>query len=164
DQISNDLQFLGTGVGAGIGAESGRIGFTSTSDKFEKALAIVADVLENPTFPQDALDRLKGRLNVQLTQNRDRTTGIAGVVFPKVLYTTNHPYGLSLTAATLSAITRDDVVSFYKAYFQPGRAVITIVGDITPAAAKAAIDRELAGWHTGGSMPNFAYPAVAAAK
>jgi zinc protease len=164
DQISNDLQLLGTGIGAGVGAESGRIGFTSTSDKFEKALAVTADVLENPTFPQEALDRLKGRLNVQLTQSRDRTTGIAAVVFPKVLYTTNHPYGVSLTTETLAPITRDDVVSFYKSYYQPGRAIITVVGDISPAAAKQAIDRELAGWQTGGSMPKFAYPSVAAAK
>ncbi len=128
DQISNDLQLLGTGIGAGVSSESGRIGFTSTADKFEKALAVTADVLENPSFPQEALDRLKGRLNVQLLQNRDRTTGIAGVVFPKVLYTTSHPYGASLTPETLASITRDDVVSFYKSYFQPGRAIITVVG------------------------------------
>jgi zinc protease len=164
DQISNDLQLLGTGIGAGVSAESGRIGFTSTTDKFEKSLAILADVLENPSFPQEALDRLKGRLNVQLLQNRDRTGGIAGVVFPKVLYTTSHPYGVSLTPETLASITRDDVVSFYKSYFQPGRAIITVVGDITPAAARQAIDRELGGWQTGGSIPSFAYPAVAAAK
>lgn len=164
DQISNDLQLLGTFVNAGVGSESGRIGFTSTADKFDKALAVVADMLENPTFPQGALDRLKGRLNVALLQNRDRTSGIASVVFPKVLYTTSHPYGTSLTSATLASITRDDVVSFYKSYFQPGRAIITVVGDITPAAAKQTIERELAGWHAGGSMPTFAYPAVAAAK
>jgi zinc protease len=164
DQISNDLQLLGTGVGAGVSAESGRIGFTSTTDKFEKALAILADVLENPSFPLEALDRLKGRLNVQLLQNRDRATGIAAVVFPKVLYTADHPYGVSLTPETLASITRDDVVSFYKSYFQPGRAVITVVGDITPAAAKQAIDRELTGWQSGGSMPNFSYPTLASAK
>ena len=165
DQISNDLQLLGgTGVGAGIGSESGRFSFTSTSDKFDKALAIAADILENPTFPQDALDRLKGRLNVALLQNRDRTTGIAGVVFPKVLYTTGHPYGTSLTPTTLAAITRDDVVSFYKSYFQPGHAIITVVGDITPAAARQTIERELSGWHAGGSMPSFSYPAVAPPK
>ena len=164
DQISNDLQLLGTGIGASVSSESGRIAFTSTADKFEKALAILADVVENPSFPQEALDRLKGRLNVQLLQNRDRTSGIAGVVFPKVIYTTEHPYGVSLTPETLASITRDDVASFYKSYFQPGRAIITVVGDITPAAAKAAVDRELAGWARGGSIPSFTYPAVAAAK
>lgn len=165
DQISNDLQALGgTGLGTGIGEESGRFAFTTTTASFDKALAIAADVLENPTFPQEALDRLKGRLNVSLLQNRDRTTGIASVVFPKVLYGTEHPYGLSLTPTTLAAITRDDVLSFYHGYFEPGRAIITIVGDITPAAAKQAVERELAGWKAGGSMPNFAYPAAPAPK
>jgi predicted Zn-dependent peptidase len=164
DQISNDLQLLGTGIGANVGPESGRLGFTSTTDKFDKALAIAADVLENPTFPQDALDRLKGRINVQLLQLRDRTAGISSVVFPKVLYGTSHPYGLSMTPASLAAISHDDVVAFYKSYFEPGRAVITVVGDITPAAAKQAVERELAGWKPGGSMPSFSYPAVSAPK
>jgi zinc protease len=157
ERISDDMQLLGTFASAGIQSESGRLGFTSTSDKFAAALTVVADLLENPTFPQDALDRIKGRLNVSLTQNRDRTTGIASVVFPKVLYATDHPYGRSLTPASLTAITRDDVVSYYKTYYLPGRAIVTVVGDITPAAAKQTIDRELA-------MPNFNYPAAPPAK
>lgn len=165
DQISDDLQLLGgTGIGVSVSAESGRLGFASMSDKFARALAIAADVLENPTFPQEALDRLKGRINVSLLQQRDRTSGIAAVVFPKVLYGAEHPYGRSLTPATLAAITRDDVVSFYKSYFEPGHAVITVVGDITPAQAKQIVESALAGWPAGGSMPSFAYPPAPAPR
>jgi zinc protease len=164
DQISNDLQLLGTSVGTFISGESGRMGFLSTKDKFAPTLAILADILENPTFPPDALERLRSRTIVSLTQNRDRTSGIASVVFPKVLYTTDHPYGRVTTEATVKAIARDDLVSFYKSYFQPGHAVITVVGDVKADDVKQTIEKALAGWSAGGSVPSFAYPAAPAPK
>jgi len=55
DQISNDLQLLGTSINTSIGGETGRMGFLSTKDKFAPTLAIFADLLENPSFPPDAL-------------------------------------------------------------------------------------------------------------
>jgi zinc protease len=164
DQIANDLQLLGTNIGTGIAPESGRIAFTSTKAKFAPTLAILADLLENPTFPQEALDRLRGRSLVALTQSRDRTAGIAQVVFPKVLYGPDHPYGRSPDEASLQSITRDDLVSFYKSYFQPGHAIITVVGDVKPDEVKQLIDTELAGWAHGGSMPSFDYPALTTPK
>ena len=164
DQISNDLQLLGTSVGTSISGESGRMSFLSTTDKFAPTLAILADLLENPTFPPEALERLRSRTIVALTQNRDRTAGIASVVFPKVLYGTDHPYGRVTTETTVKAITRDDLVSFYKAYFQPGHAVITVVGDVKPDEVKRTLETALAGWSAGGSVPAFTYPSAPVAK
>ena len=164
DQISNELQLLGTNIGTNISAESGRMAFLSTKDKLAPTLTILADMLENPTFPQPALERLQSRTIVSLTQARDRTSGIAAVVFPKVLYTTNHPYGRSTTEASVKAITRDDLVAFHKAYFQPAHAAITVVGDVKADDVKQTIEHALAAWKAGGSMPNFAYPDVPAPK
>jgi zinc protease len=164
DQIATDLQRLGTNVSAVINPESGRLSFTSTKDKFAPTLAILADLLENPTFPAQALDRLRNNALVSLTRSRDRTAGIAQVVFPKVVYGTEHPYGRTPNEASLKSITRDDLVSFYKSYFQPGRAIISVVGDVTPDEAKQLLDKELAAWAPGGSMPSFNYPAVSQPK
>ena len=158
DEISNALQLLGTSINTSIGAESGRISFLSTTDKLEPTLAILADILKESTFPAEALERLKARTVVTLTQNRDRTAGIAAVVFPKVLYTTAHPYGRTPNESSIKSVTRDDVVSFYKSYFQPGHAVITVVGDVTERQVRQAIDGALGSWSAGGSMPSFDYP------
>ncbi len=164
DQLSNDLQMLGTSIGTSINGESGQITFQSTKDKFVPTLAILGDVLLNPTFPQDALDRLRNRLIVNLTQLRDRTAGIASMVYPKLLYGSDHPYGRVTTEQSLRAITRNDVVAFHQTYFKPGRAVITVVGDVKPDEVKAEVEKALAGWTRGGSVPAFDYPAAPAAK
>jgi predicted Zn-dependent peptidase len=164
DQISNDLQLLGTELFASISGESGRVWFLSTKDKFPQTLAVLSDLLENPTFPQEALDRLKARTLVSLKVNRDRTSGIANVVFPKTLYSSAHPYGRTVTEASVNSITRDDLVAFYKNYFRPGHAVITVVGDISQPDAKRNVEIALSGWKAGGSVPDFDYPAAPPAK
>ena len=158
DQISDALQLLGTTVGAGVGGEEGSISFVSTSKNFEPTLAILADMMLNSTFPAEALERLRARTLVNLTQAKDQPTIVGSQVFAKVLYGSGHPYGQRATETSVKAITRDDVIAFQKAYYQPGRAIITIVGDITPAQAKAAVEKGLAAWTKGGDKPSFDYP------
>ena len=163
DEIANALQLLGTSVGFGIGGEAGSISFQSTKDKFGPTLAILAEELLHPAFPEPALERLRARTLVNLNTAKDRTSSIAAVVFPKLLYG-DQPYGRSMNEETVKRITRDDIVSFHQKYFQPANAVITIAGDITLAEAKAALEKALAGWKAGGTAPSFTYPAPPAPK
>jgi zinc protease len=158
DQLSDALQLLGTNVGANVGGEEGSIGFVSTTKNFDATLAILADMMLNSTFPAEALERLRGRTLVNLTQAKDQPTIVGAQVFAKILYGNEHPYGQRTTEASVKAITRDDVVAFQKAYFQPGRAIITVVGDTTPAKAKAAVEKGLAAWTKAGDKPSFDYP------
>jgi len=158
DQLSDALQLLGTNVSAGIGGEDGSIGFVSTSKNFDATLAILADMMLNSTFPAEALERLRGRTLVNLTQAKDQPTVVGSQVFAKVLYGNAHPYGQRVTETSVKAITRDDIVAFQKAYFQPGRAIITVVGDTTSAKAKAVVEKALSGWAKGGEKPLFDYP------
>jgi len=160
DQLSDALQLLGTNVNAGVGGEEGSVSFVSTATNFEPTLAILADMMLNSTFPAAALERLRGRTLVNLTQAKDQPTVVGAQVFAKVLYGSNHPYGQRATETTIKAITRDDIVAFQKAYFQPGRAIITVVGDTTAIKAKAAIEKGLAAWAKGGTKATFDYPKV----
>src|SRR5262249_8025267 len=160
DALSNALQLLGTTVNTNIGGETGSIGFLSTSSKFAPTLDVLADMLINSTFPADALERQRAQRLVALSQAKDRTTAIAGIVFPKVLYSQAHPYGRSATERSIKAITRDEIIAFHKSYFQPGRAIVTVVGDVTSSTVKPVIERALAGWTSGGEKPTFSYPRV----
>ena len=129
DQLSDALELLGVGgFGVFIGSESGTVSFESTKSKFAPTLDVLADVLLHPSFPADAVERLRGQTLVQLTQAKDQPTVIANNVFLHVLYGDGHPYGHVQTEASVRAITRDDVVAFHRAYFQPGRAVISVDG------------------------------------
>ncbi|HEX5069457.1 MAG TPA: pitrilysin family protein [Vicinamibacterales bacterium] len=165
DALANALLLLGSeGTNFGIGGESGSAGFLSTASRFKATLDILVDKLLNSTFPAEALERLRAQRLVTFNQNKAQPGWIAGRVFPRVLYGADHPYGQYVTEESLKAITRDDVVAFAKAYFQPGRALITVVGDVKAPAVKAQIESALASWPKGGEKPVFQYPAVPAAR
>jgi zinc protease len=161
DQLSNALQLLGTTVSSNVAGETGSIAFVSTAAKFGPTLDILADMLLNPTFPAAGLERLRGQRLVALTQARAQPNAIASRVFPRIVFGSNHPYGRVVTEESLKAISPEDIVAFHKAYYQPGRALITVVGDTTQAAAKPVIEKALAAWSKGGDRPTFNYPAVA---
>lgn len=164
DQLADAQQLLGTRISTSVGDESGSMGFTALSDKLQPALDLMADMMLNPSFPADALERLRAQRLVRLTQEKDEPESIASNVFSKVLYGDTHPYGRVINEQTTRAITRDDVVAFHRAYFQPGRASITVVGDVDPAQVKAAFERAFANWAPGGDKPSFAYPAAPTSK
>ncbi len=161
EALSNALQLLGTSVNAVVGGETGSINFVSTAAKFPATLNLLSDMLVNSTFPAAGLDRLRGQRLVALTQARAQPAAIASRVFPRIVYGLDHPYGRVVTEDTLKAITRDDVVAFHKAYYRPGRALITVVGDTTAAAVKPVIETALVGWPKGGERPAFTFPTVA---
>ena len=160
NQLSDAQQMLGTQVVTQVGNESGIIAFTALKDKFEPAMALLADMLLHSTFPDSSLERNRARTLVALTQAKDQPNAIAANVFSKVAYGDDHPYGHVMSERSVKAITRDDVMAFAKAYFRPGRAIITVSGDIDPKTARAVMERTLAAWPAGGERPSFAYGAV----
>ena len=93
DQLSDALQLLGTSVSAGVGGEEGSVSFVSTTKNFEPTLAILADMMLHSIFPAEALERLRARTLVNLTQAKDQPTIVGSQVFAKVLYGSGHPYG-----------------------------------------------------------------------
>jgi len=164
EALSNALQLLGTSIAANVGAESGSVSFTSTTAKFPATLAILGDMLVNSTFPAEGLERLRGQRLVALTQARSQPGAIAARVFPRIVYGSDHPYGRVVTEESIKAITRDDVVAFHKAYFQPGRALVTVVGDVSAAGVKPVMEKALSLWTKAGERPKFAYPSVPDAR
>ncbi len=164
EALSNALQLLGTSVNASVAGESGSISFRSTTAKFPATLDIVADILVNPTFPENGLERLRGQRLVQLTQARAQPGAIANRVFPRIVYGSGHPYGRVVTEESLKAVTRADLVAFHQAYYQPGRALITVVGDTSAANVKPVIEKALGAWTKGGEKPSFTFPPVAEPK
>jgi zinc protease len=164
EALSNALQLLGGTVSTSIGSESGSMSFVSTAGKFPQTLDILADMLLNPTFPSDALERLRGQRLVALTQARAQPGAIAARVFPRVLYGGTHPFGRPVTEESLKAITREEIAAFHKSYFRPGRALVSVVGDVQPAAVRSTVEKALSAWAAGGDKPSFAYPAAAAPR
>lgn len=104
------------------------------SRDFDKALAILSDVLMNPVFPDEELEKSKTDIIASIKSIEDN---LPYYTF-RLLYRTHfktHPYGLPVsgTVETVSAFKRAEVASHYQRVFNPEKMVLTIVGDVNAA-------------------------------
>ncbi len=101
------------------------------------AAALVASILSQPTFPEDAFNREKNRLLVALKSRKQSPDDIAEEEFFQMLYGT-HPYATvpEGNEETVRNLSRDDLLGFYKKYYVARNCVIAIVGNVNTANAK----------------------------
>lgn len=153
DQLDQEIDF----IGASLSASSTSMFASSLKKHQGKILELMADVLYNPVFPQEELDKLKKQALTGLAQSKDNPNAISGRLSREVLYGPNHPYGESQSEATINNITVDDVKKYYQTYFKPNIAYLAIVGDMTKAEAEKVVNQYFGKWEKG-NVPTFTYP------
>ncbi len=147
--IVETLAELGASLNVISGQGDGSIILSSLTENFDKALAVAADVLLNPTFPQDELDKWKTRQRAQLEQMKSQPGFLATDRLMKVLYGNDARQYIHPTAASLDKITRETIVEYYRKYYAPAGQWAGISGDITPAEAVAKLNGALGSWKGG---------------
>jgi predicted Zn-dependent peptidase len=80
-----------------------------------------------------------------IRRENDEPRRIAAREFRKVVYG-DHPMGWEPTVDTVTAITRDDLVAYHKAFFRPNNTLIGISGDVTREEIMSALGAALGGW------------------
>ncbi len=147
-EIANELQAIGANMGAGGSWDATTASMQTLTKNLDKALDIFSDVIQNPTFPASEFESLKQRQLIGLRVQKSNPNAISNTVYNKVLYG-NHPYGRDNTEATLKAISRDDVVSYYASTFKPNNGVMIVVGDYDRATMKSKLEAAFSGWKPG---------------
>lgn len=151
-------------VGADVYVSGGRhltgFGGKSLSEDFALLADVLADVLLNPVFPQNEVDKTRGQIITGLKELEDDTRGLANREFRQLLYTREHPYGRpgDGTLDSIPGIRRDDLAAFYHAYFRPQGAALVVVGDVQAETVRDTLERALGGWRPAGAAPLFKVP------
>jgi zinc protease len=150
-ELASELSELGASINGGGGAESCSLSLTTLTRNLPKALDIYTDVLLHPSFPPKELERLRAQRLSALLRQVDSLPAIANLVFPKLLYGEDHPYGRPNTGTpkSVKGLTRDDIVGFYKTMFVPNNAALVVVGDTTPDAIIPVLESALKDWKPG---------------
>lgn len=160
--ISEQAALIGASISTSAGWDVSSISIRGNTATLDSALALLADVLLNPAFPEAELERLRTDRLTSLMQVRDRGPAIADRVFNEVVFGTDHPYGrpLSGTEGSTARIARDDIVDFYRTYYRPNNSVLVVVGDVQPADLLPRLERLLGSWERSDAIPA---PVMAAA-
>src|SRR5215510_4004480 len=94
---------------------------TCLAEDFEPVLALLADVVMCPSFPDDEIATRKGEVITSIRQDEDNPMIRASETLMALLYAGNHPYGRRTKGSieVVEALTRDRLVSLHRERFAP---------------------------------------------
>jgi len=110
------------------------------SGKMEQALEVLMDVLQQPTFQPDDIDREKMLQSARIKQLRENNYSYPISLFMRTLFG-DHSYARTAIGSdvSLQAITHDDLDAWFKANQRPLVPLIIIDGDTNGTALVAPI-------------------------
>ena len=141
-QIDQEIDFMG----ASLATYSTGIYGSSLKKNFEKLTDLFVDVLFNPVFPEDELEKLRQQSLSGLATISTNPSAMASNVSSVLLYGHEHPYGSVVTEQSVNNITLEKVKEYFETYFRPNVAYLVVVGDITLEEVKAMTAKHFASW------------------
>ena len=152
EQIAQALDTMAASVSvsANEGSQIATVTGSALTDQFDPVLALAADILLNPIFPEKELGLYKGRARAALEEQRSDPDFLKQERYAKALYGSHPASSVGLTRESLEKITRDALVAFHKSNYVPDHTIIGVSGDITLAEARAKFENALKNWSKSG--------------
>src|SRR5437763_1162441 len=146
-QIAEAIEALGGSIASGGGWDASTITTSVMSSRIDPAFAILADVVRNPAFKDEEIERLRRQALNNLRVALGTPGSIARFVAARVVFR-DAPYGhpLSGTPESVPRIKRDDILKLHDTYYRPDNAILVIGGDVTPQDGFALAQKYFGDW------------------
>src|SRR5579863_85291 len=152
-QISDEQALLGAQVGAGSNLDLSIVELSALKSKLDPSLALFADVILNPIFPDADFKRQQNQQIAGIQREKTTPVQMGMRVFPALLYGEGHAYGNPMTGTgtteSVKKMTREDMVKFHDAWFKPNHATLVISGDTTLSEVTPKLEKLFASWKPG---------------
>jgi zinc protease len=152
-QISEDLALLGAGLGTGSDLDMSAVTLSTLTSTMDAAMEIWADVILDPSFPEEELDRQQKQTIAQIQREKATPIQMALRVFPQLLYGSGHAYSVPFTGsgteAAVAALKREHLVKFHETWIRPNNATLVVVGKTTLAEIQPKLERLFKAWKPG---------------
>jgi zinc protease len=162
-QIAQEIEALGGVLNSGAGWDASRASVNVISSKTEPALSILADVVRNPVFKEEEVERLRQQYLDNLSVGMNSPGTLASWVAGRVVFG-DSPYGhpVSGTPASVGRIRGRDAADFHARFYRPDNAVLVLGGDIKADDAYRLAGRLFGDWEK--PTAALALPAAARAE
>jgi zinc protease len=169
-QINEGLAMLGANLGTGSNLDMSSVTLSALKSNLDASLAIYADVILNPSFPEEDFKRLQKQQLAGIKEEKVTPVTMAQRIFPKLLYGANHAYSNPLTGSgteeSVAKLTRSDLAKFHQTWFKPNNATLVIVGATTLDEIAPKLEKLFSSWAKGEApkknIGNVALPAKSA--
>jgi zinc protease len=146
EQLDEKLDFLAAQAATGIGDTAGTASLNSLSDNLDQSLAVFVEMLRFPRFQEDRLALAKEQTLQEMKKRNDDTADIERYEWSALLAGEKHFTNRWTTETSIKSITRDDMASFHRRYFQPAGMILAVSGAFRKADMLKRLETAFAGW------------------
>jgi zinc protease len=146
-RISREIESVGGSLTSSAEADFSVLALTILKKDLTLGMEVLSDVLLNPTFPSEEIERKRAEIRARLQRMDEDPRQVARRAFFKRLFG-NHPYAFPEegTMETVQAVTREDIVRFYRSFYRPNNAILVMVGQVGLEEAEKAVLTHFKDW------------------
>jgi len=141
--LQDRLEALAATLTSSCAPTAGSISLTVQEKDLQAGLDLLVQCLTAPAFAQDRLDLARRQARQGLSRRNDMVGSIAGYLQPALLSGPDHFSAKQPTAASLDAVTREDLLAFHRRLLHPANLVVAASGAFDRKAMLERLDRAL---------------------
>lgn len=150
NQLAEEEERLGASVNVSASMDRTSAELSTVTANLTPGLTLLSDVVRNPAFAPAEIERIRAARLSGLASERTNPGAIAARALPPLIYGEGSPYGRSFTGsgdeATVTALTRADLVATHDAWIRPDNATIFVVSDLPLAQITPQLEAAFGDW------------------
>lgn len=157
--LSHALDAIGAEYNANTGKEHTQYYIKAARAHFGFIFEILTDMIQNPVFAAEEIEREKGVIVEEINMYRDTPMRHVEDVLEELMWP-GHPLGRNIagTKEVINKITRDDIMDYVQAFYQPGNLILSVAGAFPEKTLRRLLDKYWA------NLPRKKFPGWQKAK
>ena len=160
-EIAEEVARIGASLSAGANSDYTIVAASALAQFNAPILDLVAEVILEPSFPENEVELAKQNTKESLRQQRAQPSFLASEMVSRVMFG-DHPYSVvAPTRESIDRSSRDEFVKFHRAKLVPNNAVFIVVGDVRYDEILSRVESLFSTWQRGEDVvANFPAPPV----
>jgi zinc protease len=154
DELAWELERLGAELETRTAWDSIHVAFTVRSDRIAEALALLAEIVREPSFPEREVERLRNEQLAEMLRRRTDPRSLADDSAAHFIFAQDSPYARPLLGveARVGGFARGDAAAYHRRRFTPDSAAVVVVGAVDATDVQRHVQRAFGDW-TGTQEP-----------
>jgi len=150
-QIADEAALLGTALSSRASVDASSVGASALTKNFPGVLDLMGDIVLHSTFPPDEVERRRASRLAAFADERSDPEVIVGRTGVSALFGPRSPFGYdnSGTEPSVKAMTREEMMNFWKSYYVPNNAALVVSGNISKDDLTALAESKFGAWKSG---------------
>ena len=147
-ELAEALETIGAGLSIGTGWDSTTVSLSCMADRLDDAMGLLAEVLIEPAFPADEVERIRGQRLAAIRQREMDPVGIATTASRRLTYAEGVPYGRPLggTVESVGPFNSGYAAGFVEAEYRPRGSGFVVVGDVDAGQVRSLVETHFGAW------------------